>query len=88
VPAAKPIFWDTITAMSIDDACQILGGGPTPATEYFQAKTTTRLTTAFWPIVAQVMNEVGVTRQYQALVGPFKPSPLPRAQPLTSTVTW
>jgi Protein of unknown function (DUF4197) len=78
-PAAKPIFWDAITAMSIADARQILGGGPTAATEYFQAKTTDKLTTAFQPIVAQAMNEVGVTRQYQDLVGRFQAIPFAKS---------
>jgi len=78
-PAAKPIFWDAITAMSIDDARQILGGGPTAATEYFQAKTTAQLTTAFRPIVAQAMHEVGVTRQYQDLVGRFQAIPFAKS---------
>ena len=79
VPAGKAIFWDAITAMSIDDARQILGGGPTAATEYFQTKTTVRLTTAFRPIVAQAMNEVGVTRQYQDLVGRFQAIPFAKS---------
>ena len=75
-PVAKPIFWDAITAMNIDDARQILGGGPAAATGFFQAKTTARLTTAVRPIVvAQAMHEVGVTRQYQDLVGRFQAIP-------------
>jgi hypothetical protein len=78
-PAAKPIFWDAITAMSIDDARQILGGGPTAATEYFKAKTTDKLTTAFQPLVAQSMNEVGVTRHYQNLIGRFQGIPFAKS---------
>ena len=74
-PVAKPIFWDALTAMNIDDARQILGGGPAAATGFFQAKTTARLTTAFRPIVAQAMHEVGVTRQYQDLVRRFQAIP-------------
>jgi Protein of unknown function (DUF4197) len=78
-PAAKPIFWDAITAMSIDDARQILGGGPSAATEYFKAKTTAKLTTAFRPLVAQAMNEIGVTRQYQELVGRYQAIPFAKS---------
>lgn len=68
-PQAKSIFWDAITAMSFDDARKILGGGDTAATQYFQGKTTTPLTAAFTPIVQSAMNEVGVTRQYNELLG-------------------
>jgi Protein of unknown function (DUF4197) len=63
-PAAKPIFLEAITAMSFDDARKILTGSPTAATEYFKGKTFAKLTTAFQPVVARTMNEVGVTRQY------------------------
>ena len=68
-PEAKPIFWDAIAAMSFDDARGILNGGNTAATDYFKTKTSDRLTAAFAPIVAQAMNEVGVTRQYKELTG-------------------
>ncbi len=68
-PAAKPIFLDAITAMSFDDAQKILTGSPTAATEYFKGKTSDKLTAAFQPVVAQTMNEVGVTRQYKELMG-------------------
>ena len=74
-PVAKPIFWDALTAMNIDDSRQILGGGPAAATGFFQAKTTARLTTVFRPMVAQAMHEVGVTRQYQDLVARFQAIP-------------
>lgn len=68
-PAAKPIFLDAITAMSFDDARKILTGSQTAATEYFKGKTSDKLTAAFQPVVAQSMNEVGVTRQYKELMG-------------------
>lgn len=68
-PAAKSIFWDAIAAMGIDDARRILDGGNTAATQYFQGKTTDKLTTAFTPVVSKAMNDVGVTRQYKQLTG-------------------
>ena len=74
-PAAKSVFWDAIAAMSIDDARRILQGSQTAATDYFRDKTTTRLTEAFGPSVSQAMNEVGVTRQYKALVDNVKAMP-------------
>jgi len=74
-PQAKAIFWDAITAMSFDDARQILGGHETAATDYFKGKTTAQLTAAFKPIVDKSMNDVGVTRQYKELVGRFQALP-------------
>ena len=68
-PAAKQIFWDAIGAMTIDDARRILDGSGTAATEYFKGKTTTQLTAAFRPVVEKSMSQVGVTRQYNELLG-------------------
>lgn len=81
-PAAKPIFLEAITAMSFDDVRRILSGSPTAATEYFQAKTSDKLTTAFLPIVAQTMNEVGVTQQYRDLLGKAQSIPFLRSESL------
>jgi hypothetical protein len=68
-PAAKQIFWDAIGAMTIDDARRLLDGGNTAATDYFKGKTTDQLTTAFRPVVEKTMGQVGVTRQYNELLG-------------------
>ena len=68
-PQAKQIFWDAIGAMTIDDARKILNSGDTAATDYFRTKTTEPLTTSFQPIVQQSMRQVGVTRQYNDLLG-------------------
>ena len=74
-PAAKSIFWDAIVAMGFDDARKILQGSDTAATEYFKDRTTDKLTAAFAPVVSDAMNEVGVTRQYKALVGRLQALP-------------
>jgi hypothetical protein len=79
-PAAKQIFTDAITSMTFDDAKKILGGGNTAATDFFKAKTTGKLTAAFRPVVDKSMGEVGVTRQYQALVGQFEAIPFAKSQ--------
>ena len=79
-PAAKQIFTNAITSMSFDDAKKILTGGNTAATDYFKAKTTDQLTTAFRPAVDKSMSEVGVTKQYQALVGKFETIPFVKTQ--------
>ena len=79
-PAAKQIFMDAITGMTFDDAKKILSGGNTAATEFFKAKTTDKLTAAFRPVVDKTMGEVGVIRQYQALMGRFESIPFARSQ--------
>ena len=81
VPFAKEIFWDAIGEMTFEDARKILNGGDTSATDYFKAKTSKKLHAAFRPPVENVMNEVGVTRQYNDLMGRYKSVPF--AQSIT-----
>jgi hypothetical protein len=66
-PKARPIFEDAVKKMSFEDAQKILKGGNTAATDYFKAKTSPELTAAFKPVIAQSMNQVGVTQSYKAL---------------------
>ena len=61
--------------MTFDDASKILNGGDTVATDYFKAKTSKKLQTAFRPSVEEVMNQVGVNRQYNDLIGRYKSVP-------------
>ena len=79
-PAARQIFLDAIGEMTFEDARQILNGGDTAATEFFKGKTTDRLTGAFRPVISHSMNEVGVTRRYQELVGRFEALPFVKTQ--------
>jgi hypothetical protein len=74
-PFAKQVFWDAIGEMTFDDVRKILSGNDTAATDYFKGKTTDKLTTVFKPIVDKSMNEVGVTRQYNELVGYYEKIP-------------
>ena len=61
--------------MSFDDARKILEGSDTAATDYFKGKTSKKLQTAFKPSVTDVMNQVGVNQQYNALVSKYKDVP-------------
>ncbi len=72
---AKPIFVDVIKNMSFEDAQGILKGSDTAATEYFQGKTTDKLSAMFRPQVEAALNQVGVTRQYRELVGKYDSLP-------------
>ena len=75
VPFAKEIFWNAIGQMSFDDVKKILNGSDTAATDYFKSKTTKNLQSAFLPSVTDVMNQVGVNRQYNDLIGKYKDVP-------------
>jgi len=67
-PAARQIFINAVTKMTIADARKILTGGDTAATEYFKSASTDGLTAAFAPIVHQSMENVGVVRQYNQIM--------------------
>ena len=66
-PKARPIFEDAVKKMTFDDAQKIVKGNNTAATDYFKAKTSSQLTDAFKPVVADSMNQAGTTRSYKAL---------------------
>jgi hypothetical protein len=81
-PAAKSIFVDAITAMTIDDAKNLLNGGDTAATDFFKAKTSDKLYSAFRPVVDNSMNQVGTVQRYNAFVGQAKNLPFVKSQSL------
>ena len=70
-PKARKIFVDAITAMTIQDARNILSNGDTAATEYFKSKTFNKLYDAFKPVVSKSMNETGVTKSYKEMTGKY-----------------
>ncbi|HXX19820.1 MAG TPA: DUF4197 domain-containing protein, partial [Candidatus Acidoferrum sp.] len=84
-PSAKQIFLNAILSMSFDDARKILSGGDTAATDYFKAKTTPQLTTAFRPIVKRTMAKNTVTQQYDALTAQAKNIPFMKSEDLDIT---
>jgi hypothetical protein len=79
VPFAKQIFWDAITQMSFEDASKILNGSDTAATDYFKGQTSKKLHSAFRPTVETVMADVGVTRQYNDMIGRYKAVPFAKS---------
>ena len=81
-PEARKIFVDAVKQMSFEDARKILFGNDTAATEYFKGKTSTRIVSAFRPIIEKSMNEVGATRQYKELIGRFQNLPFAKSQSL------
>lgn len=73
-PKAKEIFIDAIKQMSFEDTKKILNGGNTAATDYFKSKTSKKIFDAFKPIVSSTMNEVGVTKSYNEMMGKYTSS--------------
>ncbi len=67
-PAAKQIFINAVTKMTIADARKILSGNDTAATEYFKRQSSAELTTAFAPVVHRSMENVGVIKQYNQVM--------------------
>lgn len=82
-PQAKDIFIDAVRQMTFEDAKKILNGGNTSATDYFKSKTSPKIFEAFKPIVSSSMNEVGVTRSYNEMIGKYTSSvPFAKAESL------
>jgi hypothetical protein len=75
--------------MSMEDARKILSGGNTAATDYFKSKTSSKLYDEFKPSVTESMNQVGVTRSYNAMMGkvPAVPFAKPESVDLDHYVT-
>lgn len=67
VAEATPLFLDTISQMTLEDARKIYSGGDTAATDYFRSKTSTQLSETMKPLIDGAMSETGVTRYYTAL---------------------
>ena len=68
-PKAKAIFLNALKKMTFDDARQILSGGnDTAATEFFKRTCSEHLTKEFTPIVHTQMQNLGVIKQYNALL--------------------
>lgn len=68
VGEATPLFVDTISNLTLEDAQAIYNGGDTAATEFFQDKMSDRLAEKMRPLINQAMAETGVTRYYDALM--------------------
>ena len=65
--SATPIFVNAIKQMTITDALGILQGGDFAATNYFKEKTTSELTAAFSPVIANSLNKVDATKYWSDL---------------------
>ncbi len=75
-PKAATFFGDAIRSMTVDDAKDILKGGDTAATSFFEKKTRAGLFEAFKPTVSKSMNQVGTARAYKGLLDKMDSVPL------------
>lgn len=74
-PKATEYFVAALREMTFDDARKILQGGNTSATDYFRRKTGDRIFDAFKPVVTSRMQEVGVARSYNEMMGKVQAIP-------------
>jgi RNA binding exosome subunit len=75
-PKAAGFFGDAIRQMTVEDAREILSGGDTAATKFFEKKTRSKLFEAFKPDIAQSMDQVGTVRAYKNMIGKYETAPL------------
>lgn len=64
VPEARTLFVSTVKNMSVEDALQVVRGGPTSVTDYFAAKTRAPLGEKFLPIVTRATERVKLAERY------------------------
>lgn len=75
-PQAASIFGGAIKDMSFEDANKIFSGGDTAATEFFKGKTSEKIYSAFKPIIASSMGEVGTTSLFNNIMSKYNTIPL------------
>jgi hypothetical protein len=73
---AKPVFIKAITAMTIDDAFDILNGENNAATRYLVDNASDELYDQFRPIVVAALDETSATRYYSDIVKRYNALPL------------
>ena len=73
--AAKPIFIDAITEMTIVDGMTILRGSNDEATTYLRTKTWSPLFEAFQPVVKSALDAVEATRYWADAINTYNSLP-------------
>jgi hypothetical protein len=69
VVEAKPVLWQAVRQMSVEDAAGILKGGDDAATQYFRQSTSSTLSTRLRPLVEAATKKVGVAQKYEKFAG-------------------
>ncbi len=65
---AKPIFFDAITNITIEDGMAILHGSDTAATAYLKQKTYSQLYQAYYPKIEAALTQVGAQQTWQDII--------------------
>ena len=84
-PQAKELFWQAVSAMTLEDAQGILSGADDAATRYFQDKMTGPLTERFTPVVNRELEDAGAVQAYDQMMGDY--STLPFAPDVQANLT-
>lgn len=79
-PEASKYFKAAILSMNFTDAKGILTGGDTAASDFFKAKTSGQLTTAFRPHVEAAMSQLEITKQFEVLMAGLKKIPFMKTE--------
>jgi hypothetical protein len=74
-PAAKELFWQAITDMSIDDIEGIFNGPDDAATQYFKGAMSDPLGDAMRPIIDKSLAQVGAVQAFDSVMGKYKSIP-------------
>ncbi len=69
VPEAKPLLVNAVKSMSVEDALNLVHGGDTSVTQFFESKTRKPLNDKFLPIVTTETEKVSLTAKYNAVAG-------------------
>jgi hypothetical protein len=73
---AKPLLWEAIREMSLDDAQRIFNGPKDAATQYFRGKMTPALSGRMKPLVDDAMAQAGAAKAYDSMMGRYSAIPL------------
>ncbi|HSW07777.1 DUF4197 domain-containing protein [Aquabacterium sp.] len=69
VPEARTLLVQTVKAMSVEDALQIVRGPDNAVTAFFERKTRSPLGERFLPIVTRATERVALARKFNAVAG-------------------
>lgn len=73
---AKPIFFNAIQQLTIEDAWGILKGQPDAATQYLKKTTSGQLKDKFKPVIKNSLTRVNATKYYGDLVNTYNRIPM------------
>jgi uncharacterized protein DUF4197 len=75
-PAAKELFIQAISEMTLEDVRKIYDGPDDAATQYFKGNMSPALATRMEPIVDESLADVGAIKSYDTMMSQYKTIPL------------